>query len=193
MVVVLFALALAAPFRLADLLREARDRNPELKAAAARAHAATESISPAGALEDPMLMVQVWNAPVDLSSIPVMIQLTQPIPLGGKRGARTDAARADVAIAEADLVGKRRDIETQVVYKKAGHEVVSFVIWSGSSTMSGGLIGSSFRFVLSSAGSSATLAVSSAVVSEFLSEVGLYSNLVSHENSNCDNTHLQAR
>ena len=78
MVVVLFALALAAPFRLADLLREARDRNPELKAAAARAHAATESISPAGALEDPMLMVQVWNAPVDLSSIPVMIQLTQP-------------------------------------------------------------------------------------------------------------------
>lgn len=85
------------------------------------------------------------------------------------------------------------DIETQVVHKKAGHEVVSFVIWSGSSEMSGGLVGSSFCFVLSSAESSATLAVSSAVVSEFLSEVGLYSNLVSHENSNFDNMHLQAR
>lgn len=85
------------------------------------------------------------------------------------------------------------DIETQVVHKKAGHEVVSFVIWSGSSKMSGGLVGSPFRFVLSSAESSATLAVSSAVVSEFLSEVGLYSNLVSHENSNFDNMHLQAR
>lgn len=85
------------------------------------------------------------------------------------------------------------DIETQVVHKKAGHEVVSFVIWSGSSEMSGGLVGSSFRFVLSSAESSATLAVSSAVVSEFLSEVGLYSNLVSHENSNFDNMHLQTQ
>jgi hypothetical protein len=61
-----------------------------------------------------------------------------------------------------------------------------FVIWSGSSRMSGGLVGGSFPFVLSSAESSATLAVCSAVVSEFLSEVGLYSNLVSHEKSNFD-------
>lgn len=75
-------------------------------------------------------------------------------------------------------------LEKQVVYKKAGHEVVSFVIWSCSSKMSGGLVGGSFPFVSSSAGSSATLTVSSAVVSEFLSEVGLYSNLVSRENSN---------
>jgi hypothetical protein len=68
------------------------------------------------------------------------------------------------------------------VYQKAGHEVVSVVIWSGSSTVSGGLVGGSFPFVLSSAQPSATLAVSSAVVSEFLSEVGLYNTLVSHEN-----------
>lgn len=81
---------------------------------------------------------------------------------------------------------KSRDIEKQVVYKKVGHEVASFVIWSGSSETSGGLVGGSFPIVLSSAESSATLTVSSAVVSEFLSEVGVYSNLVSHENSNFD-------
>ena len=86
-----------------------------------------------------------------------------------------------------------RTSKSRQVYKKAGHEVVLVVIWSGSSKMSGGLVGGSFPFVLSSAESSATLAVSSAVVSEFLSEVGLYSNLVSHENSNFDNMHLQAR
>jgi len=56
--------------------------------------------------------------------------------------------------------------------------------YSGSSKMSGGLVGGSFPFVLSSVASSATLTVSSAVVSEFLSEVGLYHNLVSHENCN---------
>src|SRR5438477_8992026 len=116
MVAVLFAFALAAPspLRLAELLAEARDKNPELKVAEARAHAARESVSPAGALDDPMLMVQLWNAPVDFSSIPVMVQLTQPIPLGGKRAARTDAARANTSMAEADLAGKRREIETQV-------------------------------------------------------------------------------
>ena len=116
MVLFVLALALAAPsqLRLADLLREARDKNPDLKSAQARLRAAKESVSPAGALDDPMLMVQLWNTPVDFSSIPVMVQLTQPIPLGGKRGARTDAARADAEMAEADLAGKQREIETQV-------------------------------------------------------------------------------
>ena len=86
-------LAAPAPLRLADLLREAREKNPELKAATARARASQSSISPAGALDDPMLMLQLWNAPVDFSTVPVMLQLSQNIPLGGKRGARTDIAR----------------------------------------------------------------------------------------------------
>src|SRR6267154_6404931 len=116
MIAACVALAIAAPtpLRLADLLREAREKNPDLIAAQAHLRAAKESISPAGALDDPMLMVQLWNTPVDFSSIPVMVQLSQTIPLGGKRGARTDAARADAAIAEPQLAGKQREIETQV-------------------------------------------------------------------------------
>jgi outer membrane protein TolC len=116
MLAVLLSVALAAPppLRLADLLREAREKNPELKAATARVRAAESAISPAGALDDPMLMVQLWNAPVDFSTVPVMVQLSQNIPLGGKRGARTDAARADAAMAGADLAQRQRDIETQV-------------------------------------------------------------------------------
>jgi outer membrane protein TolC len=110
------ALAVAAPvpLRLADLLHEAREKNPDVKSAEARLRAAKESVSPAGAFDDPMLMVQLWNTPVDFSSVPVMIQLTQPITLGGKRGARTDAARAEAAMAEAELAAKQREIETQV-------------------------------------------------------------------------------
>ncbi len=116
MIPALLAVALAAPtpLRLADLLREAREKNPDLKAAQARVRASQSAISPAGALEDPMLMVQLWNGPVDFSTVPVMVQITQPFPLGGKRGARTDAAKADAAMAEADLAMKQRDLETQV-------------------------------------------------------------------------------
>src|SRR5437660_4949361 len=108
------ALAAPAPLRLADLLREARQKNPDLSAGAARVRAAQSAISPAGALDDPMLMVQLWNTPVDFSTVPVMVQLSQNIPLGGKRGARTEAARADAAMAGADLAQKQRDLETQV-------------------------------------------------------------------------------
>jgi outer membrane protein TolC len=116
MIAMLLFVALAAPppLRLADLLREAREKNPDLKAATARVRAAQSAISPAGALDDPMLMVQLWNTPVDFSTVPVMVQLSQNIPLGGKRGARTDAARADAAMADADLAQKQRDVEMQV-------------------------------------------------------------------------------
>jgi outer membrane protein, heavy metal efflux system len=116
MIGTVLALAIAAPnpLRLADLLREAREKNPDLLAAQARVNAAQSSIAPAGALDDPMLMVQLWNAPVDFSTIPVMVQITQPIPLGGKRGARTDLARADAAMGASDLAAKQREIDTQV-------------------------------------------------------------------------------
>jgi outer membrane protein TolC len=116
MIAVLLFVALAAPppLRLADLLREAREKNPELKAATARVRAAQSAVAPAGALDDPMLMVQLWNTPADFSAIPVMVQLSQNVPLGGKRGARTDMARADASMAGAELAQKQREVETQV-------------------------------------------------------------------------------
>jgi cobalt-zinc-cadmium efflux system outer membrane protein len=116
MLTMLLSLALAAPapLRLADLLREAREKNPDLKSATARVRASQSAISPAGAFDDPMLMVQLWNAPVDFSTVPLMVQLSQNIPLGGKRGARTEMARADAAMADADLGQKQFDVETQV-------------------------------------------------------------------------------
>ena len=116
MLALLVASALAAPntLHLADLLREARDKNPDLKSAQARVRAAQASVAPAGALDDPMLMVQLWNAPADFSSIPVMVQVSQQLPLGGKRGARREAAAADAAMAGADLAAQERELETQV-------------------------------------------------------------------------------
>ena len=116
MIAAFVALAVAAPppLRLTDLLREAKEKNPELKAAEARVRAAQESIAPSGAFDDPQLMVQLWNTPVDFSTVPVMVQLSQSIPLGGKRSARSAIASADAAMAEAELAAKQREIATQV-------------------------------------------------------------------------------
>src|SRR3954465_7664215 len=111
----MFALILAATtLHLSALLQEAREKNPDLLAAAAQSRASKASISPAAALDDPMLMLQLWNAPVDFSTVPVMIQLSQNLPLGGKRSARTDLARAEAAMVDADLLQRQREIETQV-------------------------------------------------------------------------------
>jgi outer membrane protein TolC len=85
-----------------------------VKSARARATAALSLVSPAGALDDPRLMVQVWNAPVDLSSFPVMLQLTQPLPLGGKREARRNAATADADSARAMQVATMQDVQVAV-------------------------------------------------------------------------------
>jgi outer membrane protein TolC len=71
-------------------------------------------VSPAGALDDPKLTVQYWNGPVDFSVVPIMVQLTQTIPLGGKLGARTDAASADARVSEAEALGRLRDVERDV-------------------------------------------------------------------------------
>jgi outer membrane protein TolC len=103
-----------APLRLADLLDEARKNNPELLAAREQARAAASSVAPAGALDDPMLMVQLWNAPLDFSTVPLMIQLSQTIPLGDKRAARRDAASGEAAAARASAAAKARDIEAAV-------------------------------------------------------------------------------
>ncbi len=113
----LAAAVLSAPSpvaRLADLLDEARQNNPELKAAQETAASAEHAVSPAGALDDPMLMLQLWNVPVDFSTVPVMATLTQPIPLGGKRAARRGEASAMAAEARASAEMKAREVEEAV-------------------------------------------------------------------------------
>ena len=92
----------ASPLHLSDLLREAREKNPEILAARASRESMDAAVRPSGALDDPMLMFQLWNAPADFSNVPIMAQLHQSLPLGGKRGARRAEAAADAGMARAD-------------------------------------------------------------------------------------------
>src|SRR5258708_33295653 len=60
------------------------------------------------------MMVQLWNGPVDFSTVPIMVQLSQPFQLGGKRAARRDAASGEATAARANALSKVRDIEAAV-------------------------------------------------------------------------------
>jgi cobalt-zinc-cadmium efflux system outer membrane protein len=109
------AAAPAAPVvRLSDLLAEMRQKSPEIRAAREQARAAAAAVAPAAAFDDPMLMVQLWNMPVDLSNIPLMVNVTQAIPLGGKRAARRDEAEAMANASRATVTTRVRDVETEV-------------------------------------------------------------------------------
>ncbi|RFC36500.1 MAG: Outer membrane protein TolC [Candidatus Nitrotoga sp. LAW] len=90
-----------SPSPLIAMIAEALENNPEIQAALREREAARQRISPAGALDDPMLEVGVINAP--LASSPFnredmtmkMIGLSQNLPYPGKRSLRQDVAAKD--------------------------------------------------------------------------------------------------
>ncbi len=86
---------------LATLISETLQNNPEIQASLREREAAQQRISPAEALDDPMLEAGVINAP--LASSPFnredmtmkMIGLSQRFPFPGKRGLRKEVASKD--------------------------------------------------------------------------------------------------
>ena len=102
------------PLRLGEVLAEARSKSDQLRAASARASAASESARAAGALDDPRFQVQLWNAPVDFSNTPVMFQFSQTLPLGGRLGFKRSAAEADAQAAVAETAVRVQDVELDV-------------------------------------------------------------------------------
>ena len=87
--------------QLQELIAEAARNNPEIRAAGNERLAAQHRVSPAGALDDPMLEAGVLNAPVaslrlnreDMTM--KMLGLSQKFPFPGKRDLRQDVAAKD--------------------------------------------------------------------------------------------------
>jgi len=86
---------------LPELVAEALKNNPEIKAALSEKDAARQRVSPAGALEDPMLEAGVLNAPVSGSVFRredmtmKMLGISQKLPSPGKRALRQEVAAKD--------------------------------------------------------------------------------------------------
>lgn len=143
-VIVLLLLAAASPglhaaeeqgrdAQLQELLWEAAQNNPEIRAAGSELQAAQHRISPAGALDDPMLEAGVVNAPLasrafrreDMTM--KMLGLSQRFPYPGKRGLRKDVATKD-----AESVGHayRETVNRVARDVKAAYFELAFVIES---------------------------------------------------------------
>ena len=127
--ILVFALAAALPVaaqdaadpHLAALLAEAAQNNPDVQAARRETNAARSRISPAGALDDPMLEAGVLNLPVESLSFKTedmtmkMIGVTKRLPYPGKRALRRDVAQKEALAVESnvqELVNRvRRDVK----------------------------------------------------------------------------------
>lgn len=118
----------AADPQLAALLSEAAQNNPDVQAARRETNAARSRISPAGALDDPMLEAGVLNYPVESRSFKTedmtmkMIGVTQRLPYPGKRALRREVAEKEALAGESnvqELVNRvRRDVK--VAYFELG-------------------------------------------------------------------------
>ena len=95
--------------RLAEVVEEARTRNPDIQAARARAQAASYLPKQASAYDDPVLSYEAWNAPDSFDVTRAdnnILRLSQKVPFPGKRRLAGTAAErdADVARRDADMV-----------------------------------------------------------------------------------------
>jgi outer membrane protein TolC len=114
--------------QLEALLAEAAQKNPDLLAARRETGAARSRISPAGALDDPMLEAGVLNYPVESRSFKTedmtmkMIGVTQRLPYPGKRALRRDVAEKEALAAEANLreLANRVRRDVKVAYFELG-------------------------------------------------------------------------
>lgn len=110
--------------RLADVLEQARERNPEIRAARERAAAAAAVPRRVRALDDPTFSYEVWNAPdplrVDRADNNIL-RLSQKIPFPGKR-----ALAGEVAVREADMVrseGTSVELDVAAAVKRAYYDL----------------------------------------------------------------------
>ena len=92
--------------QLRALLTEALANNPEIRAARSEAEAARQRVSPAGALDDPMLEAGLINVPTDSWRLNredmtmKMLGIAQRLPFPGKRALRREVAERDAQTAE---------------------------------------------------------------------------------------------
>lgn len=103
----------AAPLTLKAALELALAANPELSAAGRELEAVAATIMQAQVRPNPEISAFMESLPQATRT--TTLQLNQPLELGGKRGARIDAAERDRDAASAELGAKRAEIRAAVV------------------------------------------------------------------------------
>ncbi|OUM02951.1 TolC family protein [Variovorax sp. JS1663] len=106
------AAAPAASLTLAAAVALALDHSPELSAARREIEAAEGARIQAGVLPNPSLSVELEDTRRETRTTTVL--LSQPIELGGKRGARIEAAERAIELARVQLEGREAELRASV-------------------------------------------------------------------------------
>ncbi len=107
----------AARLRLADVLALARQENPEILAARARARAAESGPTRARAWDDPVVSWEAWNAPNNFNVAHAdnnIFRLAQRIPFPGKKGLAAASAAEDARAMARSADAVALDVEAAV-------------------------------------------------------------------------------
>ena len=84
-----------SPLSLSDVLAQVARNSPVLLGKGQVTRAAKTRAAQVGNFEDPMVMVELWQAPTSLSRLPLMVTLKQPLPWMGTLKARSQVAHID--------------------------------------------------------------------------------------------------
>lgn len=117
----------AEPLRLEDVLKQARQDNPQLQAARQRAAAAASVPTRVSALDDPTVSYEEWNAPDSFRPDRAdnnIIRLSQKFPFPGKRRLAGAMAERDAEVADRESDGVELDVMAAV--KRAYYD-----LWAG--------------------------------------------------------------
>ena len=98
---------------LPELIQEVLARNPELMAARKQWEAATNRITPARSLDDPILSVQLWNIPQPFKATQAdnsIFGLSQNLPFPGKLALKGDVASRSAEMTEQTVRAKEREL-----------------------------------------------------------------------------------
>jgi cobalt-zinc-cadmium efflux system outer membrane protein len=98
---------------LPELIQMVLARNPELMAARKQWEAATNRITPARSLDDPILSVQLWNIPQPFKATQAdnsIFGLSQNLPFPGKLALKGDVASRSADMTEQAVRAKEREL-----------------------------------------------------------------------------------
>jgi len=98
---------------LPELIQEVLARNPELMAARKQWEAATNRITQARSLDDPILSVQLWNIPQPFKATQAdnsIFGLSQNLPFPGKLALKGDVASRSAEMTEQTVRAKEREL-----------------------------------------------------------------------------------
>ncbi len=100
---------------LPQLLADVEARSPQLQARQAAEAAAKTRVRQAITLDDPMLMVELWQTPATFDRLPLMVTLKQAIPWPGKLSARSAVAQLEEERALAETQRQKQLVRLSVV------------------------------------------------------------------------------